>query len=116
MISQTSWGDDWGKVIGSDWTMKEAALICGKLHCGAAVSMELRNDYTRSRWTISPDCVHSASDLAECAKREYSANFVEITCSGKQQLVKSSRAVMSSISVLLPLLQSVVSIGLRITS
>ncbi|XP_067433182.1 collagen alpha-1(XII) chain-like [Thunnus thynnus] len=74
----------WKPVHYSDWSLKEAAVVCRELDCGSVVSTRSRNEPSdRSVWRINPDCVKSGSALRECASSSSSSSIVELTCSGK---------------------------------
>ncbi|XP_074474754.1 scavenger receptor cysteine-rich type 1 protein M130-like [Sebastes fasciatus] len=59
---------DWRPVSYSYWTLKDAAVVCRKLNCGSADSVEQREESSeRSVWSIGSDCVQSGFSLRECA-------------------------------------------------
>uniref|UniRef100_A0A8P4KE18 SRCR domain-containing protein n=2 Tax=Dicentrarchus labrax TaxID=13489 RepID=A0A8P4KE18_DICLA len=77
---------EWRPVIGSDWTLKEAAVTCRRLDCGSAVSVEWRKELSdRSVWMISYDCLPSRFALRDCAKSRSSSDILHLTCSGLQE-------------------------------
>ncbi|XP_053197593.1 scavenger receptor cysteine-rich type 1 protein M160-like [Scomber japonicus] len=79
---------EWRPVSYSDWTLKEAAIICRYLDCGSAVSTESREDSDRSVWEISYDCLQSGSALRDCvSSSDFSSYIVELTCSDSVRLV-----------------------------
>ncbi|XP_075940211.1 CD5 antigen-like [Anarhichas minor] len=86
---------DWRPVEGSDWSLKEAAVVCRELDCGSAVSMGQREESSgRSVWKIYSYCVQSGSSLRECVTSHFSSFFINLTCSGKHIMVQDC-AVMS---------------------
>ncbi|XP_034722072.1 scavenger receptor cysteine-rich type 1 protein M130-like, partial [Etheostoma cragini] len=73
---------DWRPVDVSDWTLKEAAVACGELDCGSAVSTRRRKESSRrSAWKISQTCINSGFTLRECVTPGSSSSIMEITCS-----------------------------------
>ncbi|XP_053197812.1 scavenger receptor cysteine-rich type 1 protein M130-like [Scomber japonicus] len=82
---------EWKPVSSSDWTLKEADVICRYLDCGSAVATGSTNgDPTRSVWSISSDCVQSGSALSACVSSTYTSGFMEITCSDSVRLVNGT--------------------------
>ncbi|XP_030598244.1 scavenger receptor cysteine-rich type 1 protein M130-like isoform X2 [Archocentrus centrarchus] len=75
----------WRPVIGSDWTLKEAAVICQHLDCGSAVSSYRQREGVSTVkfhvWVMTPDCVQGGSALGSCAVFNYSLFITHITCS-----------------------------------
>ncbi|XP_067451818.1 scavenger receptor cysteine-rich type 1 protein M130-like [Thunnus thynnus] len=72
---------EWRPVGNSDWTMKEAALICRVLDCGSAVSIG-KEPSDRSVWRINRYCVQSGSSLRDCVSSSRpSSSIMELTCS-----------------------------------
>eukprot|EP00064_Thunnus_orientalis_P019627 superscaffoldBa00004989_g19751 len=81
----------WKPVHYSDWSLKEAAVVCRELDCGSVVSTRSRNEPSdRSVWRINPDCVKSGSALRECASSSSSSSIVELTCSDSVRLVNGT--------------------------
>ncbi|XP_055367354.1 scavenger receptor cysteine-rich type 1 protein M130-like isoform X2 [Betta splendens] len=82
--------EDWRPVDPSDWTLKEAAVVCRKLGCGAAVYLELKREYLgRLAWLI--ECVQSGSALKECAESSYtSLPSSKLTCSDSVRLLNGT--------------------------
>ncbi|XP_053197796.1 scavenger receptor cysteine-rich type 1 protein M130-like [Scomber japonicus] len=74
---------EWRPVSDSDWTMKEAAIICRYLDCGSAVSTRSRNEASdRSVWRIRSECLQSGSALRGCiSSSDYYSSIVQLTCS-----------------------------------
>ncbi|XP_053197852.1 scavenger receptor cysteine-rich type 1 protein M130-like, partial [Scomber japonicus] len=75
-VKQGEWrpvsSSDW---FYSDWTLKEAAILCRYLDCGSAVSTGNRNeDSDRALWSISFDCLQSGSALRECVSSSGSSS------------------------------------------
>ncbi|XP_032364918.1 scavenger receptor cysteine-rich type 1 protein M130 [Etheostoma spectabile] len=82
---------DWRPVDVSDWTLKEAAVVCGELDCGSAVSAGRRNESSpRSAWRISQTCIHSGFTLRECVTPGPSSSIMKITCSDSVRLVNGT--------------------------
>ncbi|XP_053197806.1 scavenger receptor cysteine-rich type 1 protein M130-like [Scomber japonicus] len=82
---------EWRPVRYSDWTLKEAAIICRYLDCGSAVSTRSRNETSgRSVWKIKPYCVESGSALMDCVSSHSSSYIVELTCSDSVRLVNGT--------------------------
>ncbi|XP_028424312.1 scavenger receptor cysteine-rich type 1 protein M130-like [Perca flavescens] len=82
---------DWRPVDVSDWTLKEAAVVCGALDCGSAVSTVIRNEsLSKSAWKISPNCIQSGSALRECVTSGSSSSIMEITCLDSVRLVNGT--------------------------
>ncbi|XP_068587757.1 scavenger receptor cysteine-rich type 1 protein M130-like isoform X4 [Cebidichthys violaceus] len=76
---------DWRPVHDSDWTMKEADVVCRDLDCGSAVSIRRRLESSeRSAWRINPPCNQSGSALRDCLTSESSSSIVDLTCSELQ--------------------------------
>ncbi|XP_068441850.1 CD5 antigen-like [Clinocottus analis] len=75
--------DNWKPVESSDWTLKEASLVCRALDCGSAASSgHTMESSKRNVWRITRDCVNSGSSLRNCVNLYSSSSFQEITCSG----------------------------------
>ncbi|XP_030292181.1 CD5 antigen-like [Sparus aurata] len=77
--------EDWRPVSDYDsrWTLKEAAVACGELDCGSAVSVGRRNESSDIPvWTIGFDCVQSGSVLNECVESSNSSSILDLICSG----------------------------------
>ncbi|XP_039644984.1 scavenger receptor cysteine-rich type 1 protein M130-like [Perca fluviatilis] len=91
---------DWRPVDVSDWTLKEAALVCGALDCGSAVSTGIRNEsLSKSAWKISPNCIHSGYTLRECATSGSSSSIMEITCLDSVRLVNGTSLCSGKLEV-----------------
>uniref|UniRef100_A0A3P8NQ53 SRCR domain-containing protein n=1 Tax=Astatotilapia calliptera TaxID=8154 RepID=A0A3P8NQ53_ASTCA len=74
--------EEWRLVHGSDWTLKEAAVVCEHLGCGSAVYVGEREEFPyRFVWEIKPDCVHFQSGQIECAKSTVLSSILDLTCS-----------------------------------
>ncbi|XP_037652400.1 scavenger receptor cysteine-rich type 1 protein M130-like [Sebastes umbrosus] len=66
----------------SDWSLKEATIVCRELSCGSAVSVGWREESSsRSVWWIRSDCVQSKSALRDCATPDSSPLILNLTCS-----------------------------------
>ncbi|XP_038559135.1 scavenger receptor cysteine-rich type 1 protein M160-like [Micropterus salmoides] len=79
---------DWRPMRYSDWTLKEAAVVCRDLGCGSAVSVgERKESSVRPVWWISSDCVQSGSALRECATSFSSSSILDLTCSDSVRLL-----------------------------
>uniref|UniRef100_A0A4W6EXK5 SRCR domain-containing protein n=1 Tax=Lates calcarifer TaxID=8187 RepID=A0A4W6EXK5_LATCA len=75
---------EWRPVADSDWTLKDAAVVCRQLDCGTAVSYRSRKESSeRSVWRMSPRCVQSGYALKDCSSSSSSSSILEIICSGK---------------------------------
>ncbi|XP_053197853.1 scavenger receptor cysteine-rich type 1 protein M130-like [Scomber japonicus] len=83
---------EWTPVSSSDWTLKEAAIICRYLDCGSAVSTGSRyQDSDRALWLINFDCLQSGSAVRDCVSLSgSSSSIVEITCSDSVRLVNGT--------------------------
>ncbi|XP_053177437.1 scavenger receptor cysteine-rich type 1 protein M130-like [Scomber japonicus] len=82
----------WRPVSDNDWTLKEAAVACGELDCGSAVSTGSRKESShRPVWTIRPNCLQSGSTLRDCVSSDSSSSMVvELTCSDSVRLVNGT--------------------------
>ena len=82
-------GIEWRPVSSSDWSLRDAAVVCRKLDCGPAVSIAMKQVSSyRTLWKISSECFRSGSALRDCAKPGFDT-YVEITCSGKFILINT---------------------------
>ncbi|XP_051253895.1 scavenger receptor cysteine-rich type 1 protein M130-like isoform X2 [Dicentrarchus labrax] len=82
---------DWRPVFNSDWTLKEADVVCRELDCGSAVSIDWRKEsLDRPVWGIRYDCLHSASALRDCVKPDSSFFSLGLTCSDSVRLVNGT--------------------------
>ncbi|KAM9343950.1 scavenger receptor cysteine-rich type 1 protein M130-like [Pholidichthys leucotaenia] len=74
---------EWKPVIGFDWSLKTAAVVCEHLDCGSAVSAGERVESSeRDMWWISVDCAQSGSSLRDCVTPSSSSSFCQtVTCS-----------------------------------
>ncbi|KAL4005186.1 hypothetical protein ACER0C_004899 [Sarotherodon galilaeus] len=85
---------EWRPVDVSDWTLKEAAVVCEQLDCGLAVSVGQRVESSDlAVWVMRLNCVQVGSPLRECATSNDSSSIVNITCSGAQAEEKSTDSV-----------------------
>lgn len=92
----------------SEWTLKEAAVACGELDCGSAVSVGRRNESSDIPvWRIGFDCVQSGSVLNECVESSNSSSILDLICSGKSI---SDIMYDSKVSSDLPLSQPIISV------
>ncbi|XP_051805676.1 scavenger receptor cysteine-rich type 1 protein M130-like [Acanthochromis polyacanthus] len=76
------------KIQNPDWNLNLAAVICGRLDCGPAVSAVNRPEYSQEdAWWISPYCPLSA--LKQCLTVNHSqiSDSLEVTCSDSVRLV-----------------------------
>ncbi|XP_051813982.1 CD5 antigen-like [Acanthochromis polyacanthus] len=76
------------KIQNPVWNLNLAALICGRLDCGPALSAVNRPEYPhKDAWWISPYC--PLSGLKECvtANHEQISDSLEVTCSDSVRLV-----------------------------
>ncbi|XP_039454250.1 scavenger receptor cysteine-rich type 1 protein M130-like [Oreochromis aureus] len=82
---------EWRRVIGSDWTLKQAAVVCEHLDCGSAVYVGEREESSdRSMWEIKPDCVQAGAALRECATSALTSSILDLTCSDSVRLLNGS--------------------------
>ncbi|XP_061589487.1 antigen WC1.1-like isoform X2 [Cololabis saira] len=83
---------DWKLVYGSEWTLKEAAVICEHLDCGSAVYIGERKMSSHfSVWDVRGDCIHyDDNDLRDCPEPDDSNIILNITCSGPVRLVNGT--------------------------
>uniref|UniRef100_A0A669E875 SRCR domain-containing protein n=1 Tax=Oreochromis niloticus TaxID=8128 RepID=A0A669E875_ORENI len=73
---------EWRPVDSSDWSLKEAAVVCIHLDCGPAVSVKKRHNFSwRSRWKINSDCVQPGAPLRDCTTSADTDQILNITCS-----------------------------------
>ncbi|KAI5086248.1 scavenger receptor cysteine-rich type 1 protein M130 [Silurus meridionalis] len=79
----------WGTVCGSAWDMKDAAVVCGELHCGEAVDVHYLAEFGQGSgvvWIHDVYCRGSESTLNSCGSQEkHSCDHGEdagVTCSG----------------------------------
>uniref|UniRef100_A0A667ZFB0 SRCR domain-containing protein n=1 Tax=Myripristis murdjan TaxID=586833 RepID=A0A667ZFB0_9TELE len=99
---------DWQPVIDfySPWNLKAAAVVCGQLGCGSAVSTEIREAPTdHSARRIIPRCYGSESALRECMLKMDSAStsyILEVICSGNTDITSASTRVSTSLRSLQP--------------
>ena len=74
---------EWRPVHNYRWKVKDAAVICRELDCGSVVSVEWREEYSRTRmWVIKSYCDYSPSNLRDCVQAQGSFGTLMITCSG----------------------------------
>ncbi|XP_030579774.1 scavenger receptor cysteine-rich type 1 protein M130-like, partial [Archocentrus centrarchus] len=82
---------DWRTIDYFDWSLEEANVVCERLGCGSAVSIQWKNESSeRSVWMITPDCVQSGSALRECATSDSSSLTLNITCRDSVRLLNGS--------------------------
>ncbi|KAM9318600.1 scavenger receptor cysteine-rich type 1 protein M130-like [Pholidichthys leucotaenia] len=75
---------EWRPVSAEGWTLKKAAVLCERLDCGSAVSVEARIEPSiHSLWNIDDACVQSGSSLRDCVSSIHSDESLSLTCSGK---------------------------------
>ncbi|XP_065326268.1 scavenger receptor cysteine-rich type 1 protein M160-like [Pelmatolapia mariae] len=90
--------EEWRPVHGSDWTLKEAAVVCEHLDCGSAVYVGEREDFSyRSVWEIKPDCVHCGQ--IECATSTPLSSILDLTCSDSVRLLNGSNLCSGRLQV-----------------
>ncbi|XP_051814341.1 scavenger receptor cysteine-rich type 1 protein M130-like isoform X2 [Acanthochromis polyacanthus] len=76
------------KIPNPDWNLKVAALICGRLDCGPAVSAVNRPEYPhKDAWWINPYCPLSALKQCVTMNHEQISDSLEVTCSDSVRLV-----------------------------
>uniref|UniRef100_A0A3B5L358 SRCR domain-containing protein n=1 Tax=Xiphophorus couchianus TaxID=32473 RepID=A0A3B5L358_9TELE len=79
--------EEWKPVAGSDLILRDAVVVCERLGCGSALSLEEKlQSPLLPTWMITPRCLQSGKSLKECA---YPGNLIlalELTCSGKPLL------------------------------
>ncbi|XP_029905465.1 scavenger receptor cysteine-rich type 1 protein M130-like [Myripristis murdjan] len=89
-----------GKV---DWTLKAAAVVCGLLECGSALSVEMNNFLQkRPAWLISPSCLQSGYALRECFVTEHILNrpgSLMIICSESVRLMNGNSLCSGRVEV-----------------
>ncbi|KAL7371606.1 hypothetical protein ABVT39_001960 [Epinephelus coioides] len=91
---------DWRPVDGSDWTLKEAAVVCRDLDCGSAVSAGIRNEVLlKSAWKISPSCIQAGHTLRKCVTSGSSSSIMEITCVDSVRLVNGTNLCSGRLEV-----------------
>uniref|UniRef100_A0A3P8TZR5 SRCR domain-containing protein n=1 Tax=Amphiprion percula TaxID=161767 RepID=A0A3P8TZR5_AMPPE len=77
-------------ILHSDWNMKVAAVICGRLDCGAAVSAVNRPEYSQEdAWWISSSCLQTKLALKDCVTVNCEQIFhsLKVTCSDSVRLM-----------------------------
>ncbi|XP_039470663.1 scavenger receptor cysteine-rich type 1 protein M130-like [Oreochromis aureus] len=80
---------EWRPVDSSDWSLKEAAVVCIHLDCGPAVSVKKRHNFSwRSRWKINSDCVQPGAPLRDCTTSADTDQILNITCSDSPDSVR----------------------------
>ncbi|KAL4005205.1 hypothetical protein ACER0C_004918 [Sarotherodon galilaeus] len=80
---------EWRPVDSSDWSLKEAAVVCIHLECGSAVSVKKRHNFSwRSRWKIDSDCVQPGAPLRDCTTSADTDQILNITCSDSPDSVR----------------------------
>ncbi|KAI5606978.1 scavenger receptor cysteine-rich type 1 protein M130, partial [Silurus asotus] len=82
----------WGTVCGSAWDLKDAAVVCGELHCGEAVDVHYWAEFGEGSgeiWIHDVYCRGSESTLNSCGSQEkHSCDHVDdagVTCSGHRK-------------------------------
>ncbi|KAI5085316.1 scavenger receptor cysteine-rich domain-containing group B protein-like, partial [Silurus meridionalis] len=82
----------WGIVCGYNWDMRDAAVVCGELHCGEAVDAPPYGHFGPGSGTIWMDdvgCRGSESTLKDCRSGGWGKHYCNhgddagVTCSGK---------------------------------
>ncbi|XP_023201558.1 scavenger receptor cysteine-rich type 1 protein M130-like [Xiphophorus maculatus] len=83
--------EEWKPVAGSDLILRDAAVVCERLGCGSALSLEEKlQSLLLPMWMITPKCLQSGKSLKECA---YPENFIlalELTCSDSIRLLNGT--------------------------
>ncbi|XP_013770203.1 scavenger receptor cysteine-rich type 1 protein M130-like isoform X3 [Pundamilia nyererei] len=85
---------EWRPMVYSDdsWTLKEAAVVCEKLDCGSAVSMEAAQSSYKFVWLIRSSCIVSKTPLSnrDCAISDQLDYILKLTCSDSVRLLNGS--------------------------
>uniref|UniRef100_A0A3B3TLB3 Uncharacterized LOC106938122 n=1 Tax=Poecilia latipinna TaxID=48699 RepID=A0A3B3TLB3_9TELE len=91
---------EWRPVKGPDWFLMEAAVVCGQMKCGSAVSVQTReNSSVSSVWWISSDCVRPGYPLTECASADVSSSILDVTCLDSVRLVNGTSLCSGGLEV-----------------
>ncbi|KAK2818492.1 hypothetical protein Q5P01_024053 [Channa striata] len=82
---------DWRPVVGSDWTLREAAVLCRDLDCGSAVSVgERKKLSSRPVWRIRSECIQPGSAVRDCVTSGVSIKVLDLICSESVRLVNGT--------------------------
>ncbi|XP_028275118.1 scavenger receptor cysteine-rich type 1 protein M130-like [Parambassis ranga] len=93
---------EWREVnsIYPDWTLKAAAVVCGRLDCGSVVSTTVRSSGRRPVWTIIASCIQNESIIKECVLwTSVSSSSLEISCSDSVRLVEGTNVFSGRLEV-----------------
>ncbi|XP_028275079.1 uncharacterized protein LOC114444595 isoform X3 [Parambassis ranga] len=85
----------------SDWTLKEAAVVCRWLDCGAPASTSGRKKSLKHPvWKIIPDCVQSESMIKDCVVwTSGKSSSLEMSCSDSVRLVEGTNVCSGRLEV-----------------
>ncbi|KAM9332845.1 scavenger receptor cysteine-rich type 1 protein M130-like [Pholidichthys leucotaenia] len=92
---------EWRQVVGGDWPLKTAAVVCEHLDCGSAVSVgERKESSERDVWRINHYCVQSGSSLRDCVTPSQSSSSLQtVTCSDSVRLLNGTSVCSGRLEV-----------------
>ncbi|XP_028275078.1 scavenger receptor cysteine-rich type 1 protein M130-like isoform X2 [Parambassis ranga] len=85
----------------TDWTLKDAAIVCQWLDCGSPVSTSFRDhSLMRPVWNMISSCFKYGSMIKECVQgSDMSSEILEMSCSDSVRLVEGTNMCSGRLEV-----------------
>ncbi|XP_008433335.1 scavenger receptor cysteine-rich type 1 protein M130-like [Poecilia reticulata] len=83
--------EEWRPVAAADLILRDAAVVCARLGCGSALSLEEKlRPSPAPMWMMPPNCLESGKSLKECAYPRSYIVHLDLTCSDSIRLLNGT--------------------------